>query len=78
MLDQHRLNISFSRVTSRNADGTPSTHVRESINLVHPDDDGQRKSKNGKEINGFRELGAMFRGNPDYFDVVYDKLETVH
>lgn len=77
MLDQHRLLISFSRVTSRKADGTPATHVRESVNLVHPDDAGQQKSKSGKMLNGFRELGGMFKGNADYFDVTYDKLETV-
>jgi hypothetical protein len=76
MLEQNRLVISFSRVTSRDATGQPATHVRESISLVHPDDDGRAKNKGGKATDGFREIGAMFRGNPDYFDVEYTKLEA--
>ncbi len=75
-MTQNRLIISFNRVTGRDAAGKVKSHVHETINLVHPEDnrghDGQRSG-----LNGFREIGMMLRGNPDYFDVNYQKLEAV-
>lgn len=63
-----RLQISYSRVTARDAAGKPKAWVNECINLVHPDD-----NENSKGFNAFRELGMMFKGNPDYMNVTYLK-----
>lgn len=70
-VDVHsRLKITYRRVTKRakpveQADGSfipgkPIEWVNESFNLVHNN----------------RELGAMFKDNPDYVDVVYTKYEA--
>jgi len=78
----NRLLITYQRVTKRAPSqtdengtvthGKPIAWVSESVNLVHPDDAGR-----GKGTNGFRELGMMFKGNPDYINVVYKKYEAV-
>lgn len=63
---QSRLKITYRRVTKRTKTmdgesiGKPIEWVNESFNLVHNN----------------RELGAMFKDNPDYVDVVYTKYEA--
>lgn len=62
---QSRLKITYRRVTKRakpaegKSIGKPTEWVNESFNLVHNN----------------HELGAMFKDNPDYVDVVYTKYE---
>lgn len=74
----HRLNITFKRITKRGKPeegqsiGKVMEFVNESFNLCHPNDMDQE----GKKFNVFRELGDMFRDNPEYIDVKYDVYEV--
>lgn len=63
-----RFVLSFSRVTSRDSSGKPATHVREYLDLIHPDD------KNGKGVGWFHDLKSMVSGK-DYFDVKTEQVE---
>jgi hypothetical protein len=78
----HQLIISFERVTGPDyvdpfSGLTITPVVKEFINLVHPDD--PRHTPDGKKQANvsFRQLGDMFRNNPMYRNVQYDKVEAV-
>lgn len=74
----HRIIITAQRITKRNAEGVATERVTETINLVHPDDPARHPPRSDwhDPINGFRALGQMFKGNPNYQNVTYTKTEA--
>lgn len=82
-----RLVIHYRRVISPREDGSwPDGHlpedvkysVKESISIVHPDDTRPKADLfPSHKWNAFRELGAMFKGNRDFFWVEYSEQEAV-
>lgn len=47
--------------------------LKETINLVHPDDPRTENVKKDGNAS-FRQLGDMFRGNDNYRNIVYTKV----
>jgi hypothetical protein len=85
----HRLHISYRRVIKNRADGTVPDGTRaedrecslpEYFLFCHPDDespDPGPRQRQASRYNVFREMGEMFRGNAQFFNVTYTTYDAV-